>query len=137
MISVSFDIIPNKNYKSIPNKDLVYLNYWVHTNPQINDTGISTNHPDAPTPPKWTEYSQSINDVSMNEEGEENEAIDEERSLNVSEELFGNLSNDIAIDNKPLWKGVICSPFNPRYSYTAMMSHIWPGACAVVDKLYV
>lgn len=133
---MNFDLIPNENFKSIPNKDLINLNYWVHKNPQIDDTGITANHLGAPTPSKLV---QNFNneEISMYEELEENEVNTKKNSLNANGELFGNLSYDITIGNEPAWKGVICSPFNSRYSYTAMMSHTWPGACAVVDQLYV
>jgi hypothetical protein len=115
---------------------MINLNYWVHKNPQINDTGITANHPGALFSSKLIQDS-NIDEISVYEELEEYEVNNKESSLNANGELFGNLSQDITIENESAWKGFICSPFNTRYSYTVMMSHIWPGAYAVVDKLYV
>lgn len=126
LISDNFDLIPNISFKPTPNKDMINLNNWVHTNPRIENTGITnSNYPGASTPSQ--QHFESFNEMDEYDEGKEN--------FNFNGELFGNLSNDFAVGNKPAWKGVVCSPFNSRYSYTAMMSHIWPGAYAVVDQL--
>jgi len=60
-----------------------------------------------------------------------------ENVLTSRGDLFGNLGNDISVDNTSAWKGFLCSPYNPRYSQPIMKSHVWPGAFAVAYNLYV
>lgn len=123
-------MVQNRDFKPIPNNNLIRSNNWVHKNPCIQSSGIA-NSSDFSMPPLST-----INEELSFTEDEEYSNYSED-SLNHKEELFGNLKNDIGIDNTPAWKGTLCSPFDYRNSYTMMKSHIWPGACAVARGLCV
>lgn len=107
-------------------------NYWVHKYPQLDNNGVS-NYFDSIS-------SKSLTNAQSTYEGEyddENYMSYAESVLNDKEELFGNIRNDFINDETPAWKGALCSPFESRYSYVMMTSHIWPGAYAVAYKLYV
>lgn len=131
MISESGDLIFNKNTKPISNNNLINVNYWVHKNPHIDINGVT--------------YKLGLSNPSHTKQKEENsEEFEEEDNLSYGEnilnskgDLYGNLGNDISVDNTSGWKGVLCSPFDPRYSQAIMKSHVWPGAFAVAYNLYV
>ncbi|XP_025198167.1 radial spoke head protein 4 homolog A-like [Melanaphis sacchari] len=123
------DLVRNENFKPISNNNLTNLSYWVHKNPHIDINGV-TNKLGFST----------LSDLNKNEDDfeelEEEEKISfNENIINSKDDLFGNVGNDISVDNTSAWKGVLCSPLNSRYSYTIMKSHIWPGAFAVAYDL--
>jgi len=132
LISENGNLIFNKNTKPISNNNLMNVNYWVHKNPQIDINGVT-----------YELGFSHLSDSKKNEENpeefevEEDLSYDEHHELNSKDDLFGNLGSDISVDNTSAWKGVLCSPFNPRYSHTIMKSHVWPGAFAVAYNLYV
>lgn len=83
-----------------------------------------------------------LSDSKKNEENfeeleEEEKFSYNENIINSKDDLFGNLGNDISVDNTAAWKGVLCSPLDSRYSHTLMKSYVWPGAFAVAYNLYV
>lgn len=123
----------NSKIKLISKENLIDSNYWVHKNPQLDNNGVS-NYFDS------VSSKSIINVPSVYEDENEDNYIsypDADSVLTDKEELFGNLRNDFINDETPAWKGALCSPFESRYSYTMMKSHIWPGAYAVAYKLYV
>lgn len=86
----------------------------------------------------FSKFSDSKKNEENFEEVEEEEKFSyDENIINSKDDLFGNLGNDISVDNTPAWKGVLCSPLDSRYSHTVMKSHVWPGAFAVAYNLYV
>lgn len=131
LISENGDLILNKNTKPISNNNLMNANNWVHKNPHIDLNGVT--------------YKLGLSNLSNSRKHEEKiEELEEEENLSYGDnvlaskdDLFGNVGNDISVDNTLAWKGVLCSPFDPRYSNTIMKSHIWPGAFAVAYNLYV
>jgi len=131
LISESGDLIFNENTKPLSNNNLMNVNYWVHKNPHIDINGVT--------------YKLDSSNKSNSKKNEENaEEFEEEDNLSYGEnvliskdDLFGNLGNDISADNTLAWKGVLCSPFDLRYSQAIMKSHVWPGAFAVAYNLYV
>jgi len=131
LISENGDLIVNKNTKPISNNNLMNVNYWVHKNPHIDINGVT--------------YKLGFSNLTNSKKHEENsEEFEEEENLSFGEnvlaskdDLFGNVGNDISVDNTLAWKGVLCSPFDPRFSHTIMKSHVWPGAFAVAYNLYV
>lgn len=135
LISVKFEFTPNKYYKPILNNSLMNSSYWVHKNPPLDINGI-TNKSDISTFSESKTNLHSSNDINENEE---DYSYDDENASGFKKELenFGNLRNDITSDGTPAWKGFLCSPFDTRHSCITMKSHMWPGACAVVCKLYV
>jgi len=131
LISESGDLVFNENITPISNINLTNVNYWVHKNPHIDINGVT--------------YKLGFSNLSHSKKNQENaEEFEEEDNLNYGDnvlnsrgDLFGNLGNDISVDNTSAWKGVLCSPFDPRYSQAIMKSHVWPGAFAVAYNLYV
>lgn len=124
----------NSKIKLISNANLINSNYWVHKNPQLDNNGVSNYFDNI--------SSKSIMNVQSAYEDEDEDNYvsypDADGSvLDDKELLFGNLRNDFINEETPAWKGALCSPFESRYSYIMMKSHIWPGAYAVAYKLYV
>lgn len=110
--------------------------FWVHANPQIQNNGV-TNYFDFSVLSQTITNNQNIGEDEMFLiEDEENYSYNE-RLIHFKEELFGNLRDDVTINQMAGWKGALCSPFDLRYSFVSMKSHIWPGAYAVAYKLYV
>ncbi|XP_026820231.1 radial spoke head protein 6 homolog A-like [Rhopalosiphum maidis] len=123
------DLILNENFKPISNNNLINSSYWVHKNPHIDINGVTNKL-------GFAKLSDSQQNEEKFEELEEEEKFSyNENIINSKEDLFGNLGNDISIDNTSAWKGVLCSPLDSRYSHTIMKSHIWPGAFAVAYNL--
>lgn len=103
----------------------------MHKNPHIGINGVTDKL-------VLSKLSNSKNNEENPEEFEVEEHLSNDGSeFNSINNLFGNLANDISADKTTAWKGVLCSPFDCRYSHLIMKSHIWPGANAVVNKLYV
>lgn len=111
----------------------------MHKNLRIDSNGI-TNFSAVPSQSKLVKLSESminsLEEYYFAEEGEENFSYDESLSK-LEPTLYGNLSNDTTIDKTPAWKGLLCSPFNSRYSYTMMKSIVWPGAYSIAHESYV
>eukprot|EP00102_Acyrthosiphon_pisum_P010181 XP_008178383.1 PREDICTED: radial spoke head protein 6 homolog A-like isoform X2 [Acyrthosiphon pisum] len=124
------DLILNENTKPISNINLTNVNYWVHKNPHIDINGVT--HKSG-----FSNLSHSKkHEVNAEEFGEEDHfSYGENVNVNSKSDLFGNLGNDISVDNTSAWKGVLCSPFDPRHSQAIMKSHVWPGAFAVAYNL--
>ncbi|KAF0757937.1 radial spoke head protein 4 A-like [Aphis craccivora] len=128
-ISENDDLILNENFKPISNNNLTNSSYWVHKNPQIDMNGVTNKL-------GFSKFSDSKKNEENFEEVEEEEKFSyDENIINSKDDLFGNLGNDISVDNTPAWKGVLCSPLDSRYSHTVMKSHVWPGAFAVAYNL--
>jgi len=131
LVSENDDLILNENFKPISNSNLINSSYWVHKNPHIDINGVTNKL-------GFSKLSDSQKNEEKFEELEEEEKFSyNENIINSKDDLFGNLGNDISIDNTSAWKGVLCSPLDSRYSHTIMKSHIWPGAFAVAYNLYV
>jgi len=125
------DLIFNENIKPISNINLTNVNYWVHKNPHIDINGATYKSGFSNLP-----HSKKYKNNAEEFEEEDNLSY-VENVLNSRGDLFGNLGNDISVDNTSAWKGVLCSPFDPRHSQSIMKSHVWPGAFAVAYNLYV
>lgn len=78
----------------------------MHKNPHIDINGVT--------------YKLGFSNLSHSKKNQENaEEFEEEDNLNYGDnvlnsrgDLFGNLGNDISVDNTSAWKGVLCSPFD-------------------------
>lgn len=137
MISVRFDFNLNKNFHPISNTNLINTSNWIYKNPRIQDNGIAdnSNFPTTYDPAKNV-YSFK-NKLKGNEddlsyyENAESENMENDIIYNSLAKKGISLSGD----NSPVWKGVLCSPFNSQYSHTVMKSSAWPGAYSVAHQL--
>ncbi|VVC28841.1 Radial spokehead-like protein [Cinara cedri] len=128
-----YDLTINKNFMVIPSKNLIELHNWVHKNPRIDTTGMTTDKSDflVGTDSKVNNTDISDEMMYLNEAEEEFDSYAEPSSKT---DLFGNLKNDVTNEGMPAWKGVICSQPNARHKCIMMKSNLWPGAYAITYK---